>query len=121
MNKTQREALQALADKTSEGGVKHDNGKPPLSLIPRAALMLEAQVLAFGADKYGKFNFTKGFQQSRLLDAAMRHITAYAWGEDNATESGLSHLGHARACLAMLIQNIEDGVSTDDRYKKETK
>jgi len=99
------------------GGAKHDNGKPPLTMIPRVAMEAEARVFSFGAKKYSKHNFTKGFDYSRLLDAAMRHITAYAWGEDADIESGESHLAHARCCLAMLMQNIEDNVGLDDRYK----
>jgi len=99
----------------SSGGKKFDSGKPPVSIIPWVALQLEAEVFAFGANKYGKFNFRDGFNQSRLIDACLRHILAYSWGEDIDPESGLNHLGHARCCLSMLLQNIEDGTSVDDR------
>ncbi len=103
------------------GGTKRDTGKPQLSLIPRIALEAEARVFGFGAKKYDRFNFKKGFKYSRLIDASLRHITAFNDGEDLDPETGESHLAHARCCLAMLLDTMELGTSTDDRYKKETK
>lgn len=84
-------------------GVKHDQGKPQLSLIPRSALIAEAHVMGFGAEKYGRDNWKHGLHYTRLIDAALRHILAYNDGEDNDPETGLSHLAHARCCLGMLI------------------
>jgi hypothetical protein len=106
---------------TAAGGTKHDSGKPPLTLVPKAATELEAKVYAFGAKKYGRYNYKKGFEYSRLLDAALRHLQAFNDGEDNDPESGMSHLGHARCCIGMLIDCIELGTATDDRYKREAK
>lgn len=96
-------------------GVKHDKGKPPLSIIPLEALQLEAKVFAFGAAKYGKSNYKKGMAWSRVIDAALRHIFAYANGENLDPESGMSHLGHARCCLAMLAFYEANQVGVDDR------
>lgn len=106
-------------DKNKEGGTKHDNGKPDLSLIPPAGLMEAARVLNFGADKYGRYNFMGGFKRTRLIAACFRHLYAYTWGEDKDPESGLSHLGHALCCLLMLCQIIEAGTDEDDRFKNE--
>jgi len=101
------------------GGTKHDSGKAPLSIIPRVALELEAQVFAFGAKKYARDNYKKGFAHTRLLDAALRHIYAHIDGEDTDPESGLPHLAHARCCLSMLLECQRLGTATDDRFKKE--
>ena len=68
-------------------GVKFDTGKPPLGLIPRQALEAEAQVMAFGANKYGRDNWRGGMDWTRLSDAALRHITAFVDGEDVDPES----------------------------------
>lgn len=95
---------------------KFDEGKPPLSLISRTALEEEAKVLAFGATKYGTHNWRKGMDFSRLVDAALRHIYAFADGEDKDKETGLSHLAHARCCLAFLLEYEGKSVGTDDRY-----
>ncbi len=105
----------------SEGGTKHDNGKPQLSLIPYSALEQEAKVMGFGAKKYSRHNYKKGFDYSRLIDAALRHVSQFNDGEDTDPESGESHLAHARCCLGMLIECIRLGTAKDDRYKRENK
>lgn len=63
-------------------GSKFDAGKPPLSLISRTALEEEARVMAFGKDKYGEHQWRGGMNFSRLMDAALRHVYAFADGED---------------------------------------
>lgn len=102
-----------------EGGTKHDKGKPQITLVPRAAIEGAAQALMFGAGKYGRDNYKKGFEQTRLLDAAMRHLIAYTDGEDLDPESGLSHLDHALASVSMLKECIRLGTAKDDRFKKQ--
>ncbi len=97
-------------------GVKHDQGKPPISLINRRALEEEARVMAFGATKYAAHNWRKGILASRLLDAALRHILAYADGENVDPETGLSHLAHARCCLAFQIELEHTHPNLDDRH-----
>lgn len=97
---------------------KHDAGKPPLSLIPRSALLAEAAVLDFGAHKYSKHNWRKGMEWSRLVDACLRHITAWNEGENLDPETLHSHLAHARCCLGFLIEYQENGIGVDDRYKE---
>jgi len=99
-------------------GTKFDKGKPPISMIPREALEQEALVLAFGANKYARDNWRGGFEWSRLIDAALRHIIAFNDGEDTDSETGLSHIAHARCCLGFLITHIEQGLGKDDRYAK---
>jgi len=73
-------------------GVKNDQGKAPLSLIDRNAIEQIAQVLAFKAKKYAAHNWRKGIAYPRLLDAALRHLYAFADGEDTDPESGLPHV-----------------------------
>lgn len=100
------------------GGTKHDQGKAPLSMVPLAALEPEARVMGFGAKKYGRMNYTEGFEYSRLIDACLRHVYSFQNGEDIDPESGMSHLAHARCCLGMLLHCIALGTAIDDRYKK---
>jgi hypothetical protein len=99
---------------------KDDAGKPPISLIPTSALLAEARVMAKGREKYGAHNWRSGMKWSRVLDAALRHILAYADGQDiddGEGGSGESHLANARCCLAFLIEYAEKGLGEDDRYK----
>ncbi len=100
-------------------GHKADNGKPKISLIPSVAIKETAKAFTFGADKYGQHNYRKGIAYTRLIDAAMRHILAFADGENNDPESGNSHLGHASANLAMLMDMFERRKDLDDRWSKE--
>src|SRR5882757_7170258 len=101
------------------GGVKFDQGKAPLSMLPRVALEQEAKVMEFGAKKYGKFNYRKGMKWSRLIDAALRHVYAFADGEDEDPETHLSHLAHARCCLGFLLEYADDNLGEDDRLPDE--
>lgn len=111
-----RTITKPLGSTWTDGGMKFDNGKPPMSLIDRHALEAIAQVLAFGANKYAAHNWRKGIQYSRLLDAALRHLYAFADGEDLDPESGLSHVAHAGCCIVFLLGMIQDHPELDDRH-----
>lgn len=97
--------------------LKNDSDKVDWSLIPKEATEEMLKVFMFGEKKYARFNYRNGFNSNRLVAAAMRHITSWNDGEDLDPESGLTHLGHAMCCLAMLLTNQIDGTMTDGRYK----
>lgn len=97
--------------------VKYDANKIPLELLPAPALEAIAEVLEFGRKKYASWNWAKGFNYSRLIGAALRHLFAFARGEDRDPESGLSHLAHAGCCVLFLITHERCRLGTDDRYK----
>jgi hypothetical protein len=99
-------------------GIKHDGSKVPLDLIDTKFLLALGQVLAFGANKYGRHNWRGGIVESRLIAAALRHLLAYNGGEDLDPESGLPHLAHASACLMMLVAQHEVNPELDDRYTR---
>lgn len=79
------------------------------------ALEAEARVLMFGDSKYGRDNWRKGLHYTRLLDAALRHIIAFADGEDLDPETGESHLAHAKCCMSMVMAMPKEW---DDRVQK---
>lgn len=90
--------------------------KPPLQLIPPAAEVLESEVMALGAKKYGAFNWrTADIKASIYVAAARRHLLQWFDGQDDDTESGISHLAHARACLGILLDALATGHLIDDR------
>jgi hypothetical protein len=99
-------------------GSKHDQGKADLSLVPLIAIESEARALGFGEKKYGRYNYTNGFEVSRLTSAALRHLLAYNGGETYDPESGLHHIGHARANLAMLLHCEQLGTLRDNRFRR---
>lgn len=85
--------------KTAQGAKK-----PDLSLVPPVALLELAGVMSLGAAKYGPYNWREKTVSSRVYTAAaMRHILQWQDGEDIDPESGESHLAHAMACLAIII------------------
>ncbi len=102
-------------------GIKHDEGKEPLSLLSRIWLLGVAKVMGFGAKKYAAHNWRNGIARSRLISAALRHIIAYNEGEDNDPETGLSHLDHASCCLMFARESHETHPNLDDRYKGKVK
>ena len=98
---------------------KFDSSKPSMDLLPAEALREITKALDFGAAKYGRFNWRKGIQWSRIVSASMRHLTAFNDGEDVDPESGLSHLAHLGCNVMFLLQYIKEHPELDDRYKAE--
>lgn len=113
-NTVYREGWEALAD----GGIKHDDGKPRFDLLDSEALEEVAKVLTFGAKKYGADNWRKGINFSRLIAAALRHISSIKRGEDKDPETGLHHAAHAICCLMFLIWSNKHRKDRDDRFFK---
>ena len=102
---------------TLKEGTKHDESKPRVGLISPIALLAEAQVMTYGAQKYEAHNFRKGISFQRVVDAAFRHLIAFNAGEDIDPESGLPHLAHLRCCAAFLLEYAVTHPEFDDRYK----
>lgn len=94
---------------------KDDKEKLKYHLIPPSSLEALATIFTFGAHKYGEFNWTAGFKQSRLFASCMRHLWAWYGGETIDPESGKSHLWHAFTNLSMMIEN-EKFEDRDDRF-----
>lgn len=98
-------------------GKKYDQNKPPMALIPPEAMLEEAKVWGFGAEKYGQYNFRNGISYTRILSALLRHAEAFNGGEDLDPETRLHHAAHIRCCAAMLIV-FKDRKDLDDRYAR---
>ncbi len=106
------------AQKPKDQTMKKDSGKPSLFPILGAtqALAEIAAVLHFGAKKYAPNKWREGMNWSRLIDALLRHVTAFANGESTDPETGLSHLGHAGCCVLFLLTYQLENLGTDDRW-----
>ncbi len=96
-------------------GRKDDANKTRYELLPFDALEEVARVLSMGAVKYGDRNWEQGMRFGRIIGAAIRHITAYARGQERDEESGLHHLAHATCCCLFLLAYSLRGVGIDDR------
>jgi hypothetical protein len=97
------------------GGIKHDKGKPQMSLVSYESIAAEARAMTYGKDKYGRNNYKQGIEYTRIVDACIRHLTAWTGGEDNDPESSLNHIDHAKACLGILSYYLAKKVGKDDR------
>lgn len=73
--------------------------------------------MMFGQEKYGRYNYRKGLEASRLVAAASRHLKKWFDGEDIDPESNLNHIAHAMANCLMLLDLDRLGNLKDDRYK----
>ncbi len=93
--------------------------KAQMHLIPPAAKIALAEALMDGAKKYQPYNWReKGVRTSVYLSACERHLMSYLDGEELAKDSGVHHLGHAMACLAILLDAVALGNVVDDRPLK---
>jgi hypothetical protein len=86
---------------------------PPIATIHGAHAMMD------GVRKYGPYNWRDKKVSARVyLDAAKRHLDRYFEGENVDPESGAHPLGHAMACLAIILDAMETGNLIDDRPTK---
>lgn len=104
-----------LTDDIEKQGVKFDNGKSRLDLVPPEGVLGVADILAVGAKKYAARNWEKGMEWSRPYAAAQRHLYAWWSGEDRDPDTGYSHLAHAACNIFFLIAYEARGAGTDDR------
>lgn len=90
---------------------KADNGKPKLTLVPRAIIYAIAYVRMYGCKKYKDPDNWRRVSVERYRDALFRHILAYLddpYGVD--AESGLPHLWHCVTNFAFLCDLEQDEV-----------
>jgi hypothetical protein len=56
-----------------------------------------------------------GVRASIYIDAVRRHLTAWFEGEELDPDSGVPHLAHALACIAIIVDSMYAGKLMDDR------
>lgn len=101
-------------ERSDTGGEK---GTKPLQVsavdpVARAEL---GRVAAYGAEKYDRHNYLKGYRWALSLDAMHRHTLAYEMGEDFDPETGYHHMAHAAWHALALVSFTLRGIGTDDR------
>lgn len=90
--------------------------KVPMSNVPTGPLYEVGLAMLEGSCKYGRHNYrAMGVRGSTYYDAAMRHLTAWWEGENIDSESGVSHIVKAMACLFVLRDSMWMDNWTDDR------
>jgi hypothetical protein len=92
--------------------------KVPMGQVPPVAVAHEACAMLDGSLKYGYRNWReKQVRATVYIDACKRHLDAWLEGQEYAEDSGVHHLGHARACLGILLDAQESDKLLDDRVK----
>lgn len=66
-----------------------------------------AKSMEFGKDKYSRGNWRMGFEDSRLLDASMRHCLRYITGEEIDADSGNRHCDHIPFGLSVICDQMD--------------
>lgn len=95
------------------------SNKIPYHLWPDTATIYGSMAFLYGAVQYGRMNYRAiGVRASIYYDACKRHLDKWFAGEDLDGDSGLPHLAHALACIAILIDAKECGKLNDDRSIK---
>jgi hypothetical protein len=88
---------------------------PQFGALDPDALITVAEVAGFGASKYERLNYLRGFNWSLAYDALQRHIHEFWAGREIDEESGLPHTAHATwQCLCLLSFALHD-LGNDDR------
>lgn len=90
--------------------------KPDATKVPAIAVAWESLAMMDGAGKYDAYNWRANrVVASIYIAACKRHLDLWYEGEEFAEDSGCHHLGHARACLGILLDAQETGNLIDDR------
>ena len=111
-------------------GLKYDEGKPRLALVPPKSINAIGEVMTFGASKYYEGSW-RGVEVWRYRDALMRHLVEYLSDPQSiATDSGLPHLWHVTANASILCdlendiliermkENESGGIREDNQVSK---
>lgn len=104
---------------TTAQAIRHNQNKRKLSIILDAPHALNglAEILEFGAAKYARGNFKKGFPYTEITDSMLRHLVAFQNGEDADPESGLPHVGHILCNALFLAETFYTKPEFDDRVE----
>lgn len=102
----------------NELGDRNNKGKLRWSLVDMKTLEGLVKVLMMGAEKYSDFNWQKGLPINEVYESLMRHLVSFMDGEDNDTESGLSHLDHALCNIYFMKWFMDNKPEMDNRRKK---
>ncbi len=107
--------MEAKNPKDLQGAVRVSYTK-----LPAIGVLTGSLAMMDGAGKYGPYNWReegKEILASQYIDACKRHIDAWFEGEEKAADSKVHHLGHAIACLCMILDSQTGGFLQDDRPK----
>lgn len=96
------------------GGLRKDDGKNKLELIPPEWIWGLGQVLTQGAEKYLMRNWERGMSWGKMVGCGLRHVFKFVCGERYDRESGCHHLLHASWNFLSLMSYDLRGIGDND-------
>lgn len=114
MNSQLEEAI-CTVNKEPERALRYNQGKLPFDELDPVFLEEMFKVLQFGQKKYGRMNWMKGAPATQYFGCMMRHLLQWYKGEEQDSESGISHLSHVACNIMMCMYNIRTKKELDDR------
>lgn len=89
------------------GGLRYNDGKCRVELIPPEWSWALGMVLTRGAIKYADRNWERGMSWAYMMGSTTRHLLKFMIGERYDKESGNHHLAHAAwNCLGMMSYDV---------------
>lgn len=97
-------------------GLKKDDGKLRMDLVPPLPLEKLAEVYTIGANKYSDNGWLKNpIPQNRVLAAMKRHLAAWEKGEDRDPVDGQLHMAAIAWGCFTIMHYREYGLTPDER------
>jgi len=99
-----------------------EEAKPRASLLPMDVLIkYVCPAYEEGCIKYERESWRRGFEVSKMVDAAFRHIISFYYDKEDydkdAEKVGVKkhHLGGAIFSLLAILHTIDKGIGVDNR------
>ncbi len=100
------------------GGLRHNDGKPRMDLLPPDVLLELAQVYTNAIGKYPARNWERGMPWSDVYSSLQRHLNAFWLGKTWDSESKQLHILHALwNCVALAAYQLRQ-IGEDDRPQR---
>ena len=94
-------------NKADGGGLRYNNGKNRLDLVPAEWIWGLGALLTKGAEKYDTRNWERGMSWGTMVGCAQRHLYKFICGERVDSETGCHHLAMAAwNILALMTYDI---------------
>lgn len=97
------------------GGLRYDEGKERVDLLPGDSMLELGKVYGVGARKYAMRNWERGMPWSKVLGPLLRHLFKWMMGEERDPEDNQRHIAKvAWNAIALLTYELR-GIGVDDR------